>query len=58
MYAKNAWKKYEGKKMDELMNFCQNYIDFLSSAKTERLCVEKALELAKQRGFKNINEVE
>ncbi|MBQ9449536.1 MAG: aminopeptidase [Acholeplasmatales bacterium] len=57
MYGKNAWGKYSGKKLDNVMAFNEEYKNFLSTCKTERLCVEYAVNLAKSHGFKNINDV-
>lgn len=54
MYSKNAWNKYEGKSLDELMKFNEDYKEFLSNGKTERLCVRNVLELAKAKGFKEL----
>lgn len=54
MYAKNAWEKYEGEKLNELMAFNDEYIKFLSSAKTERESVKIAVKLAEAKGFKDI----
>jgi len=57
MYKTNAWKKYTGEKLDALMQFNKEYIDFLSCCKTERLCVEFAVEQAKKKGFKDFKDV-
>ena len=57
MYAKNAWKKYEGQALEELFAFNESYKEFLSAGKTERLCVDEALKLAKAKGFKELNSV-
>lgn len=56
MYSKNAWSKYEGEKLTDLMNFNEEYKDFISKSKTERECVEYAIEVCKKHGFKEINE--
>lgn len=56
MYSKNAWNKYEGKKLEELMAFNEEYKDFISKAKTERECVAYAINLCKKYGFKDIKE--
>lgn len=56
MYSKNAWNKYEGKKLEELMAFNEEYKDFISKAKTERECVAYAVNLCKKYGFKDIKE--
>ena len=56
MYAKNAWEKYTGEKLDELMKFNEEYKEFLSFSKTERLAVEYSVTLAEKYGFKEITE--
>ena len=56
MYAKNAWKKYSGEKLDALMAFNEEYKDYITKGKTERLCVKEAVKLAEDKGFKNIKE--
>ncbi len=56
MYNKNAWSKYEGKALDELMQFNEGYKKFISYGKTERLCVKEAIEIASKYGFKDIKE--
>lgn len=57
MYSKNAWEKYEGKKLDELFAFAEGYKQFISAGKTERICVKQALEIAKKAGFKELESV-
>ena len=52
MYAKNVWKKYDN--YDELMKFNEDYKEFISTCKTERLAVSKSIELAKAKGFVDI----
>lgn len=56
MYGKNAWKKYEGEKLASLMSFNEEYKNFISFGKTERLVVKESLELAIAHGFKPIEE--
>ena len=56
MYAKNAWAKYSGEKLNELMAFNEEYKAYITNGKTERLCVKQAVELAEAKGFKNIKE--
>ena len=58
MYSKNAWEKYTGKKLDDLMKFNEEYKDFLSKSKTERLAVEYSINLAEKYGFKELSEFE
>ena len=52
MYAKNAWKKYSGEKLNELMAFNEEYKDYITKGKTERKCVDEAVKLAESYGFK------
>ena len=54
MYAKNAWKKYSDNKLNELMKFNEEYKSFITKGKTERLCVDEAIKLAEEKGFKDI----
>ena len=55
MYRKNAWLKYEDKKV--VMDFAEGYKDFITFAKSERLAVIEAEKLLKDNGFKNIDDV-
>ena len=52
MYGKSVWKKYDN--YEQIMKFNEEYKDFISFGKTERLCVNKSIELAEKAGFKNI----
>ena len=55
MYRKNAWSKYEDKKV--VMDFAEGYKDFISLCKSERLAAKEAERLLKANGFKNIEDV-
>lgn len=58
MYGKYAYSKYlEENSKKELFKFADDYKEFLSLGKTERLCVNEALKSAKLKGFKNLDEV-
>ena len=58
MYGKYAYSKYlKENSKKELFKFADDYKEFLSLGKTERLCVNEALKLAKLAGFKNLDEV-
>ncbi len=57
MYAKNIWKEANDEKFDKIMNFSEGYKKFITLGKTERLCVEETLKLAKSYGYKNLAEV-
>ncbi len=52
----NAWLNYDAKKRKEVFNLSEQYKDFLSTHKTERECVKGAIELAKAKGYKDLNE--
>lgn len=56
MYAKNAWNKYDSKTINDVMKFNDEYKDFISFGKTERLCVKKSEEIAIKNGFKNLKD--
>ena len=56
MYSKNAWEKYQNDGIKTVMNFNEGYKEFISLCKTERECVKYAEKLAKEKGFKNLDE--
>ena len=41
----------------EVMDFNEGYIDFITKGKTERLCVQLAIEEAKKHGYRDMKEV-
>ena len=47
MYSKNVWKNADEQKVQVIMDFCEGYKDYITKGKTERLCVDEALKLAK-----------
>jgi len=55
MYRKNAWEKYNEKQIKEVMKFAEDYKDFISYAKTERLATSRAVEILLENGFKDLN---
>ncbi len=56
MYKKNAWDKYQEEHLDELLKFAEEYKEFLSYGKTERLVVEETVALAEKAGFRPLSE--
>lgn len=52
----NAWLTYNDEQFQAVMATAQDYMQFLSLAKTERRFVKEAITLAESFGFKNINE--
>lgn len=57
MYKKNAWDKYQEEHLDELLKFAEEYKEFLSYGKTERLVVEETVALAEKAGFRPLSEM-
>lgn len=57
MERKNAWDKYPAKKREDLLQFGENYRQFISGCKTERECVEKFENMAQNAGFSNMKEI-
>lgn len=57
MYSKNIYKNCNQDKINAINNFCEDYKDFISAGKTERLCVELALNQAKKIGYVSLDEV-
>ncbi|MBO7619610.1 MAG: hypothetical protein J6T06_03805 [Victivallales bacterium] len=59
----NVWKREQGwDKLDKdelakLDAYCNEYIDYISNAKTERLAHDIALKMAIKQGFKNFDEL-
>lgn len=57
MDRKNAWDKYPQERRGQLLEFSDNYRQFISECKTERECTAKFMHLAQNAGFVNIEEV-
>ena len=53
MYKQSVWKKYNGN-YKEIMDFAEDYKDFISFGKTERLCVKKTLQILEEKGFVDV----
>ena len=52
-----AWSKLSAKELKTLEEYCADYVEFVSRAKTERLAHDLALAMAKKAGFVNIDDV-
>lgn len=52
-----SWNKYEGEKRDEVFDFCDGYINYISECKTERECVLTSVDMAEALGYRDFNEV-
>jgi len=57
MGTKNAWLKYDKKAMKEVMDFAEQYRQFISKNKTERACAESVISKAQKLGFKDLAKV-
>lgn len=57
MERNNIWSTFNSKQLKELETFCDEYKDFISEAKTERICVDLAIKDAKKAGFKDLNAI-
>ena len=57
MERKNAWLNYNEKQLEALEAAATAYKVFLDHGKTERECVREAVEMAKEAGYRSLNEV-
>ena len=57
MERKNAWNSYKAKQIKELEALCTEYREYLDKGKTERECVKESIKLAKEAGYKNLDEI-
>ena len=51
----SIWEKYEGTKRQKVMDFAEEYKNFLSNAKTEREQVTNSIALAEKFGFRSLS---
>ena len=56
MYRENAWLKYDAKEEKKVMALSEDYKEFLTFGKTERLVVKESIELLNKAGFKPLEE--
>lgn len=54
----NGWLNLDNTQVNDINHFCEDYKHFLNKGKTERQCVNVAIEKAKQHGFRPIKEFE
>lgn len=57
MERRNAWKTYTEEQIDRLEDLTGGYIDFISTCKTERLCCSRAEALAREAGYRTVQEI-
>ena len=54
----NGWESASESEKEAIYEYCDGYMNFLNKSKTEREIVANAKEMAKAKGFKDINEFE
>lgn len=54
---KSAWLTYSDQDREQLEALSVRYIDFISSCKTERESVRRSVELARQAGYRDLEEI-
>ncbi len=50
-----AWKKYQETDLKEVMALSEDYKAYLDNAKTEREAVDRAIEEAETKGYRDIS---
>jgi len=55
--TKSAWTKYNQDGISEIFAFCEDYKKYISDCKTERECTLTSIELAKAKGYRDIEEI-
>lgn len=55
MERKNGWEVFDDKTKKKVIQFCEEYKDFISKNKTERKFVKECVKTAEKSGFKNIS---
>ncbi len=55
---KSCWKVWDSKTKKKCSNFAEDYKEFVSAAKTERLAVKAGKELALRRGYSDFKDFE
>ena len=53
---KSGWENIDETKKNEIFKFADDYMDFLNKSKTEREIISSAETLARESGFKKLNE--
>lgn len=57
MERKNAWETYEEAQLKELEKISNDYKKALDKGKTERECVKLTVDMARERGYRELNEL-
>ena len=54
---KNVYEKYEDERLKNAFDFCENYKEFITNAKTERETIIETVKIAEANGFKNLKDI-
>lgn len=57
METKNLWNTYSEDQLKELNELNEGYKTYLDNGKTERECIREAVKMAKEAGYRDLNEV-
>lgn len=57
MERENAWKSCNKQTVKEIFGFCEGYKKFISECKTERECTRRSIQMAEERGYRNLKEI-
>lgn len=53
---KNIWEDIDEEKVEEIFNFSEDYSEYITKSKTERLSIDEAEKILKEKGYKSIEE--
>lgn len=53
---KNIWEDIEEEKIEEIFDFSDDYEEYITKSKTERLSIDVAEKLLEEKGYKSIDE--
>ena len=57
MERKNLWETYTEEQVKSLEELCESYKNYLDVGKTERECIKVAVKMAKEAGYKDLQDV-
>ena len=57
MYKKNSWENYSEEELSQVFSFNEDYKDYITKGKTERLCVAESVKRLEENGYKPLSSV-
>ncbi len=57
MERENAWYRYDEEGKKEIFSFSEDYRKFISDCKTERECVKRCVQMAREAGYRDLSEI-